>query len=172
MRRFYLPLFATFLFIAESTIIDIFPPERFFKDFIYVPRFSLIMFIFITVYRDKLIGIIYAAIFGLLYDVVYTEVIGIYMFSYPVAAYLVFKLMKFLQSNLVIVSVICLFMISFIEYYVYGLYALITSTQMSINDFSMNRLYPTIVLNSIFLVIFSYPLKRYLTKVSEDDRKG
>ncbi|MDQ7863256.1 rod shape-determining protein MreD [Peribacillus frigoritolerans] len=47
-------------------------------------------------------GMLYGAILGLTYDVVYTEILGIYMFLLPFLAYLISKSMKILQNNILI----------------------------------------------------------------------
>ena len=67
----------------------------------------MIVFIFfLTIYGSKKHAMIYGAILGLAYDVVYTEVLGIYMFLIPFLAYLIAKCMKVLQSNWIIVILV------------------------------------------------------------------
>ena len=97
---------------------------------------------------------------GLLYDVAYTEILGVYTFALPVAAYLISKIMKILQSNLLISGLVTLFFIAVIETAVYQLNLLLGFTSVDYRDYSMLRLVPTLLLNLVFLVITAYPLRQ------------
>lgn len=94
------------------------------------------MLCFVTVYYSPVQGIYYGLLFGFLFDTVYTELVGIYIFAYPIVAYLVYSVMKILQLNLFIVVSIVLASIAALEYYVYGFLTLLGRTHMSAYVFS------------------------------------
>jgi rod shape-determining protein MreD len=83
VRKFLLPLLFLLLFYAESLFVEYLPAKVFGFERIFVPHFLFIALLFLTVFVGKKHGIIYAAIFGLLFDIVYVEIIGIYLFLYP-----------------------------------------------------------------------------------------
>ncbi len=107
------------------------PTEVFWKDSIASPHFFIIVLCFITVYYSPVQGIYYGLLFGFLFDTVYTELVGIYIFAYPILVYLVYSVMKVLQLNLFIVTSIVLASIVALEYYVYGFLTLLGRTHMS-----------------------------------------
>ena len=167
MKRVLLPLLIIFLFIAESIFVELLPAKVFGGNYIIVPRFLIVAILFLTVYGPKKYWLYYAFIFGLLFDVVYTEIIGIYLFLFPVIAYLIAMLMKILQTNLVIVSLATLLGVLLVELGSYEFNFLIHRTDMDFSSFLSIRLLPTLLLNFIFIVIVAYPFKKYFEKIVE-----
>ena len=88
MIRFIIPLIAVILFFLEP-VFSLFSPVSI-ADVSYtlVPRFVIVYLIFITVYYRRKQAMIYGIILGLLYDMYYIDIIGVYTFLYPVICYL------------------------------------------------------------------------------------
>lgn len=170
MKKLLLPIFVLFFFILESLFVELFSPQLFNSDRIIVPHFLLVVLLFLTVYGGKKQGILYAAIFGLLFDIVYTEVIGIYFFLYPLIAYFVSKTMQLIHNHLVVVSLTSMVGIILLELGVYELNFLIKVTEMDFQTFLQVRLYPTLILNLAFTILVSFPLKRQFDKYAEELR--
>lgn len=169
MRRFILPFLVFFSFISESTFAHLVHFSFVSEDFIYVPRFILIFVIFISVYLNRTQGMLFGFIFGLLHDIIYIEVIGIYLFTYGFLAYLISKAMKVLHGHVLIVLFLTLLSIAVLEYYVYGINYLIGTTNMTLYHFTTLRLLPTLVLNVFVAGLFIYPLKVFLTKLKLEE---
>ena len=128
-------LFCSFCFYLKICLLLLFQ-QQFWKDSIAAPHFFIIVLCFVTVYYSPVKGIYYGLLFGFLFDTVYTELVGIYIFAYPIVAYLVYSVMKILQLNLFIVVSIVLASIAALEYYVYGFLTLLGRTHMSAYVFS------------------------------------
>ncbi|AGK55078.1 rod shape-determining protein MreD [Bacillus sp. 1NLA3E] len=170
MRRVLLPVLFTGCFIFESIFIELMPAKFFSGQHILVPHLLIMAILFLTIYGNRNLGILYGFIFGLLFDVVYTEVVGIYLFMFPVIAYLISKIMKVLQTNLIIVSIVTLLGVGLLEIGVYEMNFLIHRTTMGFPSFFGNRLVPTLVLNLIFIILVAYPLKRQFEKLADQLR--
>lgn len=170
MKKLLLPIFVLFFFILESLFVELFSPQLFNSDRIIVPHFLLVVLMFLTVYVGKKQGIIYAAIFGLLYDIVYTEIIGIYLFLYPLIAYFISKAMQLMHNQLVVVTLTSMVGIILLELGVYELNFLIKVTEMDFRSFLQERLYPTLILNLAFTILVSFPFKRQFEKYAEELR--
>lgn len=167
MKGFYLPVLLVLLFISESIFTDLFPAQLFSIERIFVPHFLFVVIMFITIFVNQKYGMMYGAIFGLLFDIVYTEIIGVYMFSYALIAYIMAKAIKIVHSNILVSSILSLLGIAILEFFVFGVNILIGNVQsVDLNTFVYNRLFPTLVLNSVFVIIVSYPLKRKLQKIA------
>ncbi|WP_019154677.1 rod shape-determining protein MreD [Robertmurraya massiliosenegalensis] len=164
MRKFLLPLLFILFFILESAFVQSIPAEMFNGERILVPRFLMIAIIFLTLYGNRNHGLVYGFAFGLLFDVVYTEIIGIYLFLFPLIAYLASKVMRLLQANIVVISIVSLLGVALLELSVYELIFLINKTDMSFSMFVELRWLPTLILNLAFTIIFAYPLKRHFEK--------
>ena len=167
MRKFLLPLLFLLLFYAESLFVEYLPAKVFGFERIFVPHFLFIALLFLTVFVGKKHGIIYAAIFGLLFDIVYVEIIGIYLFLYPFISYLIYKLLQVFQSNIITAFLASLLGITLLEMGVYEMNYLIHVTDLDFIGFINLRFYPTLLLNAAITLIAAYPLKWLFEKHSE-----
>lgn len=168
MRKFFLPIILSFLFILESIFVELFSNVLSKSEWILVPRFLIVACILLTIYGSKKQGIIYGLIFGLLFDIVYTEILGIYLFMFPIVAYLVSQFMRILQANVFITCLVTTIGVALLELGVYEMNFLIKITDMDFTTFAYNRLFPTLILNLAFTIIVIYPLKRFFEKSVEE----
>ncbi|CAH2716257.1 Rod shape-determining protein MreD [Neobacillus rhizosphaerae] len=167
MKKFLLPLLFLFLFLLESLFVQYLPAGLFGRNRIVAPHFLFAALLFLTIFVGKKQGIIYAAIFGLLFDIVYIEIIGIYFFLFPLITYLVSKIMQTMQANIFIAFLVSLFGIALLEVGVYEMYRLIHVTTLDFMSFINLRFYPTLIFNAAFIIIVGYPLKRQFEKHAE-----
>jgi rod shape-determining protein MreD len=148
VRYFILSFIALVFFVFESIFAQMFAGDAFGADKILVPHFMMIFVFFLTMYGSRKMGMLYGAILGLTYDVVYTEILGIYMFLLPFLAYLISKSMKILQNNILIACLTALLFTAVLD--------------MGFGEFAERRLIPTLLLNLAFIIISCYPLKRMI----------
>ncbi|APH04232.1 rod shape-determining protein MreD [Bacillus weihaiensis] len=167
MRRFLLPFLVFFAFISESTFAHLVQFPFATEDHLFVPRFVLIVVIFITVYLNRTQGMLFGFFFGLLHDIVYIEVVGIYLFPYAMIAYLISKAMKVIHGHVLIVLLLIVLAISVLEFYVYGVNLATGVTSMKAYDFTMYRLLPTLALNTLVALLFVFPFRGFLTKLKQ-----
>ncbi|WP_313801089.1 rod shape-determining protein MreD [Cytobacillus sp.] len=166
MRKFLLPLLLLLFFILESIFVELMPPKVFGNEYILVPHFLIIAIILLTVYGPKNYGVLYGFLFGLWFDIVYTEIMGIYVCLFPLVAYICYKLMKVLQTNIVMVTFISILGVALVELGAYEMNVLIKRTGMTFATFSMDRLIPTLILNLIFIILTIYPFKKHFEKLA------
>jgi rod shape-determining protein MreD len=164
VRRVLLPVILVVFFLFESVFVSLVPVDLVNPDFIFVPRLLLIGIMFLAIYGGRTQAIIYGFIFGLLFDIFYTEIIGVYLYLFPLLAYVTAKLMKVLQANVFISSIVTLLGVCLLEIAVYEMNFLIHITDMTFTTFIEHRLYPTSALNFILTLIVAYPLKRFIIK--------
>lgn len=167
MKKFLLPLLFLFLFILESLFVQFLPEKVFGFERIFVPHFLFTGILFLTIFVGKKQGIIYAAIFGLLFDIVYVEIIGIYLFLYPLVSYLADRIMQVMQVNIIIAFLVSLVGIALLEIGAYEMNYLIHVTDLDFSSFIKMRFYPTLLLNAVFIILASYPLKWLFEKHAE-----
>ena len=92
MKRLYLPLILFLFIVLEGVALDLLPVQLLSAQTLIVPHWVFIILIFIVIFYDKedtYYSIVYAVIFGLLIDIVYTGILGIYMFSYGFGIYII-----------------------------------------------------------------------------------
>lgn len=168
MRKYLLFLLFLFLFVFESMFVQSFSYLWLEKDLILVPHFLFISLLCFVIFAGRNQGLVYGVIFGLLFDVVYTEIIGIYLFLIPLLAYLILKLMKFLQTHAVIVTIIVMLAVVVLELIVYEINVFLHITNMDMKMFIQSRLLPTVICNFIFTILLVYPFKKMFTKTKEE----
>ncbi|RKJ49914.1 rod shape-determining protein MreD, partial [Butyricicoccus sp. 1XD8-22] len=76
--RSLIPFVAVVLFLLEPEFA-LFSPIQLNDQIIYlVPRFLILYLIFVSIYYSRQRAVIYGLVFGLLYDVFYIDIIGLY----------------------------------------------------------------------------------------------
>lgn len=169
MKRFFLLFILIIGFVSESIFVDLIPLSFLSDEKRVVPHFMVVMIIAVSAYTTQSFGIICGLLFGFLYDVFYTEVVGIYTFSFPILAYITRIVLKAFHNNAFVLFLLSLISISLLEFYTYGLYLLIGTTRMELNEFLNNRLLPTIVVNAAIALLLIYPLKKLILSLQIDE---
>lgn len=159
MSRIYIPAFIFILLVIEGTLFQLITPSHTINVTL-VPRFLVVMIVLIGIHFGRYSSIVYGIIFGLLYDIVYTQLLGVYMFGFAFIGYVFVNSHKRIQDSLMVQLLIILSAVTFFEYYQFGLYRLIGITEMSAQLFLLERLVPSVVLNSAFAILVYYPAKR------------
>src|SRR5699024_12211823 len=83
MKRIIIPFVLIVILAFQGVAMELLPPSIKFAKVYLTPHWILIFLILVAgfVYPQKpMIPIIYAAVFGLMTDIVYTGVLGVYMF--------------------------------------------------------------------------------------------
>ncbi len=170
MKRYLLPTIIFLLFVIEGTVTQVFlnfsSPEV-----IIVPRFSFILVMMSSIFLGRSVGTVYGIGLGLLYDIVHTHILGVYIFSMALVAYIFSFSFRIFQRNLLlllftlIVSVICL------EYLIYRINTIIGITGLSHERFLGERIYPSVIINSCFAIIVIFPIRKLLIYIQNLKQK-
>src|SRR5690625_1995960 len=160
MKHLYIPLFLFFFLILEGVALEILPAGLLTSDLLIVPHWVLIFLVMTAMFYEKdttYFSIIYALFFGLLIDVVYTGVLGVYMFSYALVIYLVLGLRKVFNGNIYVSLLLGIISVMLADLAIHVIYSAAGIIQMMWNDYAIYRLLPTVLSNIVFILIL-YPL--------------
>lgn len=160
MSRLYLMIILFVLLAFEGVALDLLPATILESESLIISHWMLIFLIYIALFYDvksTYHGVIYAAIFGLLVDIVYTDILGVYMFAYFITVYIVFLMGRSLKVNLVGTILLGIVGIVLADALIYFIYYFISITTIPIEDYAYYRLLPTVLANIIFLIIL-YPI--------------
>lgn len=159
MIRYLLPLIALVLFFLEP-VFGLFSPLQLDGVYYYiVPRFLLMFLIFVTVYYDAKRAMFYGLFFGLLYDVFFIDIIGLYSFLYPMMCLIAGYTVKSVHRNLFVATLLTLVLTALFEFVLYLFFSFISLTSMPVDIFLTSRLLPTMIANSLFLVMLGWAFK-------------
>lgn len=172
MIRFLIPLICLVLFFMEP-VFGLFSPIAIGGQLHYiVPRFLIMFLIFLTLYYDLKHAVFYGMFFGLLYDVFYIDIIGLYSFLYPAICLVAAAVFKRIPRSLLTATLLTLVLLALFEFLLYQFFLLISLTSMPLGLFATTRLWPTMIANSIFLVLLGWVFKSVMvTQLSERDNK-
>jgi rod shape-determining protein MreD len=159
MIRLVIPILAVILFFLEP-VFGLFSPIDLNGEYHYlIPRFLIMYLIFISIYYSRNRAMVYGLVFGLLYDVVYIDIIGLYSFLYPLICLIASFIVKYIHRNLLVTTVISLVLVAGLEFALYQFFTLIGLRDISLQVFVRERLIPTMIANSIFLVVLGWAFK-------------
>ncbi|WLR46133.1 rod shape-determining protein MreD [Halobacillus litoralis] len=102
MSRYFIALLCLFFLIMQGMAMSMLPANLVYSDLLMTPHWILIFLLIIAIFYDKddtYNAVWYGLPFGLLIDVVYTGVLGVYMITYTLIIYTVHGLNKWLHAN-------------------------------------------------------------------------
>ncbi|HLQ70655.1 MAG TPA: rod shape-determining protein MreD [Bacillota bacterium] len=160
MKHLFIPLILFLLLISEGVALEILPSNIALGNTLIVPHWVFVCLLFIAVMYDKdntYYSVLYALIFGILIDIVYTGVLGIYMFSYAVVIYVIHGLKKMLHTNIYVILLLSVAGIMMAEIMINTIFSVVGIADMVWYEYTIYRLLPTVLANVIFMLIV-YPL--------------
>ncbi|WP_366247244.1 rod shape-determining protein MreD [Terribacillus aidingensis] len=168
MKKLYLPLIMLLIVCFEGVATAMLPEQFIGGDTWLIPHWSLLFLVLIAMLYDldnSYYSLLYALIFGLLKDIVYTDMLGVYMFTYGFSIYLILELRRVLHGNILVAAVLGMLSIVFADIIGYFIYHLIGITPLGFGTYLLHRLLPTLGANLIMLVIlyliFHKPLQKW-----------
>lgn len=160
MIRFYIPLILFSFTVLEGVSLKLLPNRLVYADSILIPHWVFIFLICVVIFferEEEYTSIYYAVIFGLMIDILYTDILGVYMFTYAITIYMIKGISRLLQDNLlsaIIFSVVGLVMM---EVLIQLFYIVIGVIQVQWKEYISLRLLPSIMANIVFLLVI-YPI--------------
>lgn len=164
MNRSVIPILAVLLFFLEPVFSLFSPIEIEGLRYTLVPRFVIVYLIFVAVYYGRQRAILYGILLGLLYDMFYIDIIGLYAFLYPLICFIAALIMRYLHRHILTVMLLSLFLVAVLEILSYFFASLIALTSIDTHEFFTNRLVPTMMANSLFVIMFGWFFKTLIYK--------
>ncbi|PRO64893.1 rod shape-determining protein MreD [Alkalicoccus urumqiensis] len=163
--RFLLPAVLFFFLVIEGTWLQVFAPDFRGADWQYIPRFLFMLILFTGIYRAKSHGVFYAVIFGMMYDIVYAPVLGVYTFGFGFITYLFSISTPFMRRRPLYTALLVLVGVIALEYYVYGMMVLLGLTTLTHEMLFLQRFLPSFLLNGAAALAAAFPLRWWFNKV-------
>lgn len=153
-----------FFFVLESSLFPWLISMEWRSRLLVYPKLVLVSIIFISIFTNRRIGVLFGVGFGLLQDVVfYGHMIGVNSFTYAIAAYLAGLLVRpnAAISMFSVMMIQCSAMLLF-EISLYGLYRLFSVTGSDFGWMFMNGMLPSILISLFFALALYIPARRWL----------
>ncbi|SRR5690625_108684 len=170
-RLVTISLIMLLLLAIEGVAIELLPSFIKLSQVYLTPHWLLLFLIIVVSFgypNDSTIPITFAVVFGLMTDIVYTGILGVYMFMLALSVYSSQLLNRLLQANLWMLLLIAFASITVMEVGLLSIYSLIGIPTMSLNNFLLYRYIPTVVANLLFLLIIYVPSRKLLHWMKEE----
>lgn len=156
-RRLFTILF--FLFLLEGTVFQLINTDYYGSSISVFPRFVLISLIFISIFIEKRSALLLGLLIGLLYDIVFGRVIGVYMIGMAGIGYFGGWLIQYFHPTFSLYLFIEWIGHFAFEFYLYGMLRLFHLVQIPIDWAFSHMIIPTVMLNLLFAV-FIFPFSK------------
>lgn len=110
----------------------------------------------------------WSIIAGAIFDTYYTGIVGPMMMLLPLIVYLTLLMFRFFTPSFIVVLLICLIDITVITFLFYGIFSLISYTDVSLTTVIGKTLGPTLAYNLAAFVILYLPLKKFFEYFSQN----
>ena len=156
------------LFTMDNLMVLFFPIQPIFGNYSVVPYLLLIGVCLYVFYDEKNYAPWLAFVFGLVYDMYGTNLLGMYATMFPIIVILIKKnIVPITPVNFVSIFYVSTVAILAVETIIYILVMMITTRSMSIFAFVQYRLVITLIFNIILLGIVYLPLVKILKSKEE-----
>lgn len=152
------------LFILDSTLGFFLPFDYTKTGISIVPCISLMMFSLLVRTIEEPKNYFFAAVCGVYYSVIYSDSLAIYILIFCFVTFIGSSVLKLESFNLFETMAYCIGVVIFQELVVFWLVKITGVTYLSITNYLLTRLLPTVALNLVFSIpiyyLFNYILRR------------
>ena len=159
MVKYILSIVAVILFLIEPEFAMFSPLNVGDASFILVPRFLILFLIFLAIYYNRKKACIYGLVFGIIYDIVHIDILGLYSVLFPLMCFIASWCVKFVHQHLFITTILSVLLVAIMELLLYEFYVIIDITTMPFVPFLQYRLLPTILANLLYLFMLGWIFK-------------
>ncbi|MBP1947673.1 rod shape-determining protein MreD [Virgibacillus litoralis] len=160
MKRIIIPLVLFSFLVLEGVALELLPISLAKSDLVIVPHWVFVFLLFLAIFYDRentYFSVLYGLLFGLLIDIVYTGVLGVYMFSYALVIYIIHGLTKMLHANFFVSLLLGMIGLILCEVIINAIYTVVGISDMIWKDYLIYRMAPTVIANILFLAAL-YPI--------------
>ena len=167
--RYLIPIYLLVAFYLDGAISSLGEQWLYTPDHTLISRLPMLMFIMVAFVLPEETNLSWYAVgIGLLYDLYYTGMIGMYLFVLPLIIYIVRYLKQYIPDSPFFIGLVDVICLTLLEASIYIMNRLVNLTSMTPVDFISNVLAPTIALNLVFFIFLYLPLKKLLLKLKSE----
>ncbi|WP_181349718.1 rod shape-determining protein MreD [Thalassobacillus sp. CUG 92003] len=159
MSRVLLPLLILILVVMQGMAMNLLPPALIYSDLLFTPHWALVLIVLISMFYDRddtYYSVLYGVIFGFLIDMIYTDILGVYMFTYGIVIYIIHGLKKMLHANFIVAVLLGALALILADFCLYMMYYTVQIVDVQLQEYVLIRLLPTTIANIIFFIVL-YP---------------
>ncbi|UOQ46250.1 rod shape-determining protein MreD [Halobacillus salinarum] len=171
MSRYLIALILLILVALQGMAMNLLPSSLVYTNLLITPHWALCFILLLAIFYDNdrtYHSLWFGLLFGLLIDVAYTGVLGVYMVTYGFVAYTIHGLTKLLHANFLSASLLIILGVALADTLLFIIYSFVQVASMAWSTYALQRLLPTLAANMIFFVIIYPIMKNRIVQWSED----
>lgn len=164
-------LIMTFMtcFVLDNLLVIFLPIQPIFGHYMVIPNVFLICLAFFTFYDKGFGPLLIALIFGILYDICYADLIGLYTCLFPIITFILLRFIsQTMPINILSMMALVMMVVIFEEWVVYFIVNTMKTTNMTLLMFIKLILLPTAIFNTLITIPIYPVLKRQFRKYQRD----
>jgi rod shape-determining protein MreD len=159
------------VFIFEGTLIHWLIPTDWYNGLQVAPHFVLVLILFVSMNRNRHLGLFFGLLFGLMHDIVYASpMVGLHSFSMGLVAYSAGVITKRLKITMISLLFMISFFILLYDVANFSLYRMFRVIDVPFLTTFSSFIVPTLLFNLLFAVIIYVPARRWIES-SQDHRE-
>lgn len=163
------PLLLFIGIIIDAALPAIFPGAFIGSTQIIVSHLVLYYIVTFSFYLRDTNILLYAFIFGLLYESYMATLLGLYASLYFLIAYLIIKSRKYFPKKAFINFMLFIIAVTIVDFVVFAFYAELGYTNVTLVTFLVDRLGPTLIFNVVLAFLLYLPTKQILNWLGFDE---
>lgn len=160
-RIYWLPILMIIAFLIDGVMMNHFSVFLIESGYTLVPRIVVITLILLTFIIDHSSMFWFAVMVGLMYDSYYSGILGVYMAIFAVIIRLIGHIRGKISINPFTLGLALILLLTITETGVYIIYTLIGIQHLSVQQFLIQRLGSSLVLNLVLYYVLYIPLKNF-----------
>ncbi|GAA5416173.1 rod shape-determining protein MreD [Paraliobacillus ryukyuensis] len=167
MSRLYIPLLLVLIFVFEGVAYEFIPADITQRDLFIIAHWTFVFLVLMALFYDMeytYYSILAAVIIGLMTDIAYTNIIGVYMFIYALVIYFIHGIRKLLHANFFVAFLLTILGVALVDMGISFVYSFIGVNNMPLTGYMVYRLVPTLIANAIAFIVFYIIFKSRLVK--------
>ncbi len=136
-------------------------------ELVFVPHLTFMYILMMVVYRSFGVSLLLSIFLGVMTDVYFGSIYGVYLFGYILFLALIDRFFKIFYKDHSMLFIIILASTLLLEVYVALIYGMLGFIQFDIIHFVVFRLLPTLIMNFVLLIML-YPLIIKFLKTNND----
>jgi rod shape-determining protein MreC/rod shape-determining protein MreD len=161
--NFYAPVCLFILMLIDGQLSRVF--ENITKmNYLGSFHFLILAFLLASQSLSKKHLMITALVLGLIYDIYYTGIIGIYALIFVVVVYFLYLFKEVIHQNIFTEFFAMVIFVTFFELAAFLIQLLFRLTDTSQTFFIASYLAPTLLINMVVFIVFYFPLKKLFVK--------
>lgn len=170
--RFLFPIGLFIAFFLDGSLSKVFARQLFSYPYSMVSLLALLWLVLAFFFEDNVKIPLYgfAIVVGMLTDLFYSGILGLFIVTYPLTVWLTKILAKYFTENFFNTMVIFFIDVIVFEFLNYWAFLLIGVIHVNTIQFVLYTLAPTLVLNLVYFVILYWPVNLMFAKARATKR--